>query len=101
MALKIERNHALDETGAKEAAEKFVHHAQKDEYMNKYVKLEWNWSNPGKEIALLLTGRVKITGKMKLERGRVVIELDIPLLARPFSGTIKERIEQGLIKTFV
>ncbi|GAB4307670.1 MAG: hypothetical protein Kow0090_22350 [Myxococcota bacterium] len=101
MALKIEHRHKLDGDAATTAAEKFALEAQNDPQMTKYVNLDWVWRNRGIEMDLDLKGRVKIKGFLKLEPGRVLVELDLPLLAKPFAGVVKERVQKALETVFV
>ena len=100
MALKIEQRHGLEGDAATAAAEKFAEKAQNDEQMNKYVNLNWEWAVPGKKMSLDLKGRVKIKGELRLEAGKVVIELNLPLLAKPFGGIVRDRVEKNLKDIF-
>ena len=101
MAFLIEHPHSLEEAAQKEAAEKFAVRAQNDEQMNSLVHLNWNWADEGRVMALDLRGKVRIKGEMRLEAGKVVIELKLPFIARPFGRIIRRRIEANLKEIFV
>lgn len=101
MAFLIEHSHSLEQAAQKEAAEKFAVRAQNDEQMNSLVHLTWNWADEGRVMALDLKGKVKIKGELRLESGKVVIELKLPFLAKPFGGIIRRRIEENLKEIFV
>jgi hypothetical protein len=53
-----------------------------------------SWLNPRQATLGLRIGGYELSGRLSLRPGEVGIEMDVPLLLRPFQGTVKQRINR-------
>lgn len=83
--------HAIGAEQAKQLIERaFAHY--RDRYPKYEPTLNWTEAHRG-EIVVSIRG-YKLTGRIELAPAATVIEMDVPMLLRPFQGTALKTIDR-------
>ena len=65
------------------------------QYGHQVLELEYTWSGETMRYSFRAAGR-NISGTLTMNESEVVLEMELPFMARPFEGSIKRRIIAGL-----